>query len=164
MKVGRRYLAVAAKTLLLLMAVSYAPASQAGTLGEAAARLGVSFMPNSGVSWDWEKHDVDGQVGYPLTVQAPGANCPSGGWTANVDIASGTLPPGLTLSSHFAISGIPTARGHWIVVFRMKDLMCGGRHYTIEGAPDLLAQDQGWQNLGDVIFDKPRATARGLKF
>ena len=78
--------------------------------------------------------DIDGEVGHPVTVGSPTANCqPGGNWTLDIDIASGVLPPGLALSSksgeYGVIKGIPTKRGHWIVEMHAYDFTCEGNSY-----------------------------------
>jgi hypothetical protein len=85
--------------------------------------------------------DIQGEVGYPLTVRAPIGVCNGvwgRGYTASYRIVSGQLPPGL----HFqcdngqwsgglcpSIIGIPTERGHWIVNIELYDVQCGGHFY-----------------------------------
>lgn len=75
--------------------------------------------------------DINGEVGYPVYVGNPKAECyPSGKWTLNTRVASGSLPPGLTLgSAPFSITGIPTERGHWIVKLETYDVRCEGGSY-----------------------------------
>jgi len=78
--------------------------------------------------------DIDGEVGHPVYVGSPRANCkPSGNWSLNVEVSDGTLPPGLSLSTvsgeYGVIKGIPTSRGHWIVEMRAYDLKCEGKYY-----------------------------------
>jgi len=75
--------------------------------------------------------DIDGEVGHPVSVRGPSANCePGGRWTSNTDIKSGQLPPGLSKDySSGKISGIPTKRGHWIVEMSTSDISCNGQSY-----------------------------------
>jgi hypothetical protein len=76
--------------------------------------------------------DIDGKVGYPLTVSYPTARAvPGGNWTSNVQTVSGTLPPGLSIdnSSYHQITGIPTERGHWIVNMKVYNLKVGDTSY-----------------------------------
>jgi hypothetical protein len=40
------------------------------------------------------------------------------------------LPPGLSFSSAYYITGIPTERGHWIVTVELYDLSANGRTYN----------------------------------
>ena len=59
--------------------------------------------------------DIDGEVGHPIYVYGPTANCtPSGNWTLNVKVSSGALPPGVFLSTKSGkyghIEGIPVKR------------------------------------------------------
>ena len=49
------------------------------------------------------------------------------------------------------ISGIPTERGHWIVVMKLANITMNGHRYTVSGAPDVLVTDQGWQNQDDCV-------------
>jgi hypothetical protein len=143
---------MAMSAALLLVAVSYSTTTTGETLGQHAQRLGVPVMPPAGVDWDWSNNDISGKVGYPLTVPMPRANCPSGPWGFHLDIASGQLPPGLAIGDHGRISGVPTARGHWIVVFRLNNVTCGGHHYTTEGIPDVVAQTQA-QPAGETCAE-----------
>lgn len=78
--------------------------------------------------------DIDGEVGHPVYVNGPTANCePNGNWTLRIEVATGTLPPGLELvmegSGYGAIKGIPQERGHWIVTMRAYDLKCNDGGY-----------------------------------
>ncbi len=79
--------------------------------------------------------DIDGQIGYPLTVWNPTANCigangQSAAWTLSPSVTSGALPPGLVMGdSPYQITGIPTARGHWIVTLTSGDMACDGKSY-----------------------------------
>ena len=73
--------------------------------------------------------DIDGEVGHPLTVEGLQHNsraC-STPWTADFEVAEGTLPPGLKLNTDSSISGIPTERGHWIVTMKAFNIenACG---------------------------------------
>jgi len=82
----------------------------------------------NGQSWG---QDINGEVGHPMFVNGPTADCqPSGNWTANSRILSGTLPPGVTLNhAPSTITGLPTERGHWIVKMELYDVQCGGQGY-----------------------------------
>ena len=79
--------------------------------------------------------DIDGQIGYPLTVGYPSASCitangQTGTWNLSASVTSGALPPGLSLdTSNYQITGIPTARGHWIVEMNSGGLTCNGQSY-----------------------------------
>ncbi len=79
--------------------------------------------------------DLNGEVGHPLYVSSPTANCTndsgqSASWTIAPSIISGSLPPGITLnSSSFDIEGIPTERGHWIVKIHSGGLVCDGNSF-----------------------------------
>lgn len=70
--------------------------------------------------------DINGEVGYQLTVIGPRAHCSAGGWSGTTVITSGQLPPGLVKDDKDYISGVPTERGHWIVELTMNPLSCGG--------------------------------------
>jgi hypothetical protein len=114
------------------------------TFGEISARLGVQ-MKDSSRSRFWQPSgDVNGQVGYPLTIAAPSFDCPSG-WTASTTVDSGTLPPGMAMDEHGNITGTPTERGHWPVVLKLNNIMCDGHHYEFNGAPDVFV-DFGLQH------------------
>ena len=82
--------------------------------------------------WNNTKSDTDinGEVGHPLAVDYPRADCvPSGHWSFDQRV-SGTFPPGMSLdSSTGGISGLPTERGHWIVKMELYNLLCGGSSY-----------------------------------
>jgi hypothetical protein len=41
-------------------------------------------------------------------------------------VSSGSLPPGLSMGSNGAISGIPTERGHYVVHLQVANATCGG--------------------------------------
>ncbi len=78
--------------------------------------------------------DIDGEVGYPLHVESPRANCqPGGSWTYSAEVSDGTLPPGVYMSTasgeYGVIKGIPTQRGHWIVEVRAYNFRCQGNNY-----------------------------------
>jgi hypothetical protein len=126
---------------------------QDNTLGAIAIRLGVPFQDY----WkDWTPSgDVDGKVGYPLSIKGPRTSS-SGDWSADfVGIDSGQLPPGLSVSEiggrRGDISGIPTERGHWVVTMKISNLRLNGHLYTVEGAPDVLVENQGWKNYDDCV-------------
>lgn len=80
--------------------------------------------------------DIDGEIGHPLTVYGPSANCINASgqtatWNVSPTLASGTLPPGLVMdSTTYQIEGIPTERGHWIVTINTGDLFCDGQSYN----------------------------------
>ena len=76
--------------------------------------------------------DINGEVGHPLSISSPSAQCaPSGRWVAKGEIVTGTLPPGLTFNSDgdWTISGIPKERGHWIVTMKVSDVQCHGTSF-----------------------------------
>ena len=75
--------------------------------------------------------DINGEVGHPLSVHGPTGYCSHGGtWFADTEIFSGTLPPGLTFrKSDLSISGIPTERGHWIVMMKLSNSYCNDEYY-----------------------------------
>ncbi len=92
---------------------------------------GWNDTPIYGNSSTAEGVDIDGEVGHPLSVSGPTANCNDGGrWTSNTDIISGELPPGLSKDGRNGkISGIPTERGHWIVEMENSNIVCDGQGY-----------------------------------
>ena len=74
--------------------------------------------------------DISGEVGYRLKVSGPRGDCrpAPGQWSANYEIVSGTLPPGLSVDdSDLSITGIPTERGNWIVTIRITNIVCDGQ-------------------------------------
>jgi len=75
--------------------------------------------------------DINGEVGHPLTIGGPTANCvPGRNWSAATRIVSGELPPGLTLNdAPWTITGIPTQRGHWILKIELYNVQCNGQGY-----------------------------------
>ncbi|HMK27600.1 MAG TPA: hypothetical protein VK483_16325 [Chitinophagaceae bacterium] len=75
--------------------------------------------------------DVEGRVGYPLEVAAPTANCgsPTKNWTGYHRIISGELPPGIDIEEASTIKGIPTKRGHYIVVLELYEIKCNDMDY-----------------------------------
>jgi len=81
----------------------------------------------NGQTWG---QDINGEVGHPMFVNGPTADCqPSGNWTANSRIISGTLPPGMSLLTSDVISGLLTERGHWIVKVELYSVQCNGQGY-----------------------------------
>ena len=101
--------------------------------------------------------DMDGEVGHPMDpygeMTAPcasshGEDVPScyvgrplsdydpssDQWAYDVEIASGSLPPGLSIvkdrDAYGDISGIPTERGHWIVILKVKNIQWKGKYYA----------------------------------
>jgi hypothetical protein len=125
-----------AATLCLLGATTSAAAE---TYAQIAARIGEP-LTNGGQSWH-PNGDVSGQVGYPLDIDGPRFDCPSG-WTSTMTVDSGTLPPGMTLQSNGHITGTPTERGHWAVVMKLENIMCNSHHY------DLMGLTEGFVNYG----------------
>jgi hypothetical protein len=79
---------------------------------------------------DWTP-DINGEVGHPLGIRGPNARCvPGGNWSSLGTIASGTLPPGLTMDPRsFDMGGIPRERGHWIVKVKLDNIVCNGSSY-----------------------------------
>src|SRR5262245_17825493 len=79
----------------------------------------------------------DGFIGqaYSSRLSAPGGLRPY-----NFSLLSGSLPPGLTLSSNGSISGTPTTTGSYNFTVRVRDANnCFGIHfYTIEVACSLI--------------------------
>ena len=71
--------------------------------------------------------DINGEVGHSLWVKGPTAVCePDNNWGGQFSIVSGTLPPGVEMDNAGNISGIPTERGHWIVVVTVSNIQCNG--------------------------------------
>jgi hypothetical protein len=68
--------------------------------------------------------DIDGTVGHPLYVGSLLARA-VGGWYCNYTVVSGELPPGLSFTDRYAINGIPTERGHWILHLRATAIRAG---------------------------------------
>ena len=93
-------------------------------------REGVNFMCSTcgaeGIQWDFGGTDIDGEVGHPLTVKSPTMACPGDWYARDTRIVSGTLPPGLTFDKSGNISGIPTERGHWVMMVGMYNIQCNG--------------------------------------
>jgi len=54
---------------------------------------------------------------------------------------------------HGDISGIPTERGTWIVTLKLANLTCNGHRFTMQGAPDVFVENQGWKNQDDCVED-----------
>lgn len=134
----KRILIFSIATLSALLLCSYAEASKRhqapvaafdNILGWNSAQ--VTYLgSNEGVAWSI---DQNGEVGHPLYVSSPTANCTndsgqSASWTLSPSIISGSLPPGLALDN-FNIVGIPTERGHWIVELHSGGLTCDGKGY-----------------------------------
>lgn len=79
--------------------------------------------------------DINGEIGHPLSVSPPTANCRPGGSFTGTEtrIVSGELPPGLAFGygGHFRrIGGIPRDRGHWIVELAVDRFECNGVGYV----------------------------------
>ena len=71
--------------------------------------------------------DINGEVGHSLSLNGPTADCePSGQWNCQIRVASGTLPPGISIDDIGNITGIPTERGHWIVTMKVSNIQCNG--------------------------------------
>lgn len=87
----------------------------------------------TGDSWIASAIDVNGQVGYPLTVYPPTAECipkTSVKWSASSELVSGKFPPGIGFKQgEHTITGIPTERGHWITTMKVWDVNCNGNFY-----------------------------------
>lgn len=123
---------------------------QGNTYGEIATKLGVPMVSGFN-SWS-PNGDVNGEVGHPLSITGPrGGNGCNGGWNADTDIASGQLPPGLTMQNSGDISGIPTQRGHWIVTMKFANIRCNGHHFALNGAPDVFVEHQGWKDWDKCV-------------
>lgn len=79
--------------------------------------------------------DINGEIGHPLTVGGPGAKCVNvrgggnGNWSGYTRVSSGSLPDGLSMQNDGDITGIPTARGHWIVTVSISNIQCNGLIY-----------------------------------
>ncbi len=111
----------------IITIIGSAASQRTRTVKEEPGWYGISYSD----SWNGGHSDIDGKIGYPLYVSNPKARCaPSGNWTANTSIVSGTLPPGLTLNSApSTITGTPTERGHWKVTLRKYNIICNGSSY-----------------------------------
>ena len=117
------FVAIGTVVLCLVAACGYAqgPTNVTGWEGKTVFYIG------DGSEGTVEGIDINGEVGYPLSVFQPQAHCESGGWNAQMEIVSGTLPPGLSFdNNNWRISGIPTERGHWIMRIKVKDIECNG--------------------------------------
>ena len=91
---------------------------------------GVSYDGIAGHEGVVNDADIEGEVGHPLSVVAPSDYCPSLTGSLQVEIISGTLPPGLSFDDNWQITGVPTERGHWIVKIKVTDIQCDGKHYN----------------------------------
>jgi putative Ig domain-containing protein len=123
--------------ITLCMLGAAAPATAGETYGQISARLGVPMRDSSRSNYWRPSGDVSGQVGYPLDIDGPRFDCPSG-WTSSMTVDSGTLPPGMTLQGNGHITGTPTERGHWAVVMKLENIMCDGHHFALNGSPDVF--------------------------
>jgi hypothetical protein len=92
---------------------------------------GWAYKPYHSYNNEAEDADIDGKVGYPLTVGNPTARVVprAAGWNFDQEVVSGALPPGLAFGNIGQIEGIPTQRGHWIVRLRAYNLSSGGQTY-----------------------------------
>lgn len=70
-----------------------------------------------------------GAVGLPFQAR-PIADCREGNWSARAELATGALPPGLTLNSDDTITGVPTMAGDWYFSVRYVDVVCAGKTYV----------------------------------
>ena len=124
----RKFIGPLALLGFIITILGSAPSQKTHTVAEKPGWYGVS------TGWNDGKSDIDGQIGYPLSVSGPRGRCvPSRVWAAVINVVSGTFPPGITLNAApWTISGTPTdqARGHWIVKLRLSDIECGGAHYA----------------------------------
>lgn len=82
--------------------------------------------------WGGWGADFDGEIGRPIWVIGPQANCrPSQQWSSHYRIISGQLPPGVYIrNDNYYIEGIPEDRGHYIVKLELYDILCGGTYYN----------------------------------
>jgi hypothetical protein len=128
-----------------LVAIGLGKLAEKGKRGSAAESGKPGLYGVSGWSPQWERPycatggglsscislDIDGEVGYPLTVNGPTASCrPGGSWSASpVEITASKLPPGLSFNDSFGITGIPTQRGHWPLGLKLATITCNGRTY-----------------------------------
>lgn len=105
----------------------------------------------------WEAYHVDnqntvkGDVGYQLTVPGPKLDCPTG-WTANVQVIQGQLPPGIDIANDFSLTGRPMERGHWIVTLRIDQIVCNGERYTPYGWAESLVVQRGETVTSDCYW------------
>lgn len=70
-----------------------------------------------------------GAVGLPFYGR-PIADCRGGTWSAVAALATGALPPGLTLNSDDTITGVPTMAGDWYFSVRFTNIVCAGKNYA----------------------------------
>ncbi len=84
-----------------------------------------AYGSSSDSMWTAGDLDIDGTVGHPFYISTPNAYMvpTSVTWNGDIRIVSGTLPTGLQLDyGTWAITGIPTERGHWIVNIEVSNL------------------------------------------
>lgn len=68
-------------------------------------------------------------VGLPVDWE-PQARCVGGGWgLSRAEIATGALPPGLTINAKAHIVGIPERAGTWHLQVRFVNVTCAGTSY-----------------------------------
>lgn len=70
---------------------------------------------------------MNGKVGLPFS-KHPGAPCRGGHWSANVNLNTGALPPGLRFSGT-SIEGVPERAGTWHFSVRFSNFTCAGKSY-----------------------------------
>ena len=75
--------------------------------------------------------DINGKVGYVLSVSPPAAQCVSKNrkWTSDYKILSGKLPPGLEFDKSNRIIGVPRQRGRWILKVELNNIGCNDSNY-----------------------------------
>jgi hypothetical protein len=71
--------------------------------------------------------ELSGHVGLPFSAR-PTAACTGGDWHADVEIVTGSLPPGLRLSA-YEISGVPERAGDYYFQVAFTDMTCAGIAY-----------------------------------
>ena len=73
--------------------------------------------------------DVNGELGHPLYVSGPTANCAPGQWSGPERILTGRFPAGVSMKGNGDLTGIPTERGHFIVTLVTDQITCNGSNY-----------------------------------
>lgn len=72
----------------------------------------------------WHQGDHVGTVGLPYHSSLT-AHCPAGRWYYDgVRVATGQLPPGLTIGGDGSISGVPEQEGIWHCTITVSGLRC----------------------------------------
>ena len=106
---------------------------------------GCGFMPGGYYYEQWHANDpglhsvrynlgdVNGEVGHRFAHTILRADCqPRNNWTYDLDLVSGSLPPGLSFDPRQLgdIIGIPAERGHWIAQLAISNFTCNGERWS----------------------------------